>query len=102
SGVVLWLLPPVALAAALAGVGGTVLLAWSAFVTASLMLFWSVTGRRVGAPVWVGPLYPLGALVGHWILLKSWIGRGRVRWKGRTYDWDVYQDVRKRPADPGS
>jgi chlorobactene glucosyltransferase len=98
SGVALWLLPPAALAAALAGFGGPELLPWSASVTALLMLFWALVGRQLGAPAWVGPLYPVGALVGHWILLKSWLGRGRVHWKGRSYDWDVYADVRQERA----
>ena len=95
SGVVLWLLPPAALVAALAGAGGPALLAWSAGVTVFLMLFWALIGRGFGAPAWVGPLYPLGALVGHWILLRSWLGRRRVTWKGRSYAWDVYSDVRR-------
>jgi chlorobactene glucosyltransferase len=98
SGVLIWLLPPAALAAALAGAGGPTLLAWSASVTAFLMLFWTLVGFQFGAPAWVGPLYPLGALIAHWILLKSWIGKGRVHWKGRSYDWDVYADVREDDA----
>ncbi|MSR35677.1 MAG: glycosyltransferase [Gemmatimonadetes bacterium] len=93
TGVSLWLLPPAALIAALAGVGGLGLLVWSAAVTGLLMLFWTAVGVQFGAPAWVGPLYPLGALVGHWILLKSWLGKGRVQWKGRSYRWDVYADV---------
>jgi len=105
SGVVLWLLPPAALVAALAGAGGGKLLAWSASVTALLMVFWARMGIQFGAPAWVGPLYPVGALVGHWILLKSWMGRRRVQWKGRSYAWDVYADVRSdapvTPAPPG-
>lgn len=106
SGVVLWLLPPAALLAALAGLGGPWLLAWSAAVTLVLMLFWTLIGLKFEAPAWVGPLYPLGALVGHYILLKSWLGRGRVRWKGRSYAWDVYSDVRDQVValdapDPG-
>jgi chlorobactene glucosyltransferase len=100
TGLALWLLPPAALVAALLGAGGAALLVWSSGVTAFLMLFWALMGRQFGAPAWVGPLYPLGALVGHWILLKSWIGRGRVTWKGRSYDWDVYSDVRGARGSP--
>ena len=99
SGLVVWLLPPLALLAALAGFGGGVLLAWSASVTVLLMLFWTAWGLRLGAPAWVGPLYPLGAVVGHWILLRSWLGRRRVHWKGRTYTWDVYADAADEPPD---
>lgn len=62
-------------------------------VTAFLILFWTVWGVHFGAPTWVGLLYPLGALVGLLILLRSWAGRARVEWKGRSYAWDVYADV---------
>ena len=99
SGVALWLAPPAALLAALAGAGGPLLLAWSAAVTALLMGFWTILGLRFGAPAWVGPLYPLGAVVGHWILLRSWLGRRNVQWKGRSYAWDVYSDVQADDED---
>ena len=32
-----------------------------------------------------GVLYPLGAMVGAWIVLRSWVGMRKVEWKGRTY-----------------
>ncbi len=32
-----------------------------------------------------GLLYPLGALVSGWILLRSWVRGRRVEWKGREY-----------------
>lgn len=101
SGMVIWLAPPAAFGAALLGMGETVLLAWSAGVTGCSMLFWTWWGTRFGAPAWVGPLYPLGAVVGHWILLRSWLGRSRVEWKGRSYAWDVYADVSEESAAPG-
>lgn len=92
-GVTLWLLPPAALVVGVLGGGGPSLLAWSAVTTLASMLFWTLIGRRFDAPAWVGPLYPLGAVVGQYIVLKSWLGRNRVRWKGRSYAWDVYSDV---------
>jgi len=104
-GVTVWLLPPLVLVAALLGAGATRgpdLLAWGAAATALLVLFWAGVAHRFGAPAWMGLLYPVGALVGHWILLKSWLGRRRVRWKGRSYAWDVYADSRPEPHARGA
>ena len=93
TGFVLWLLPPVALALALTGWLGATWLVWSASVTGLIVLFWTAFGVKLGAPAWTGLLYPLGTLVGLWILLRSWLGRDRVEWKGRSYAWDVYSDT---------
>ena len=97
-GVGAWLLPPAVLVAVLLGAGDAArrpeLLAWAAATTGLLMLFWSGVSRRFGAPWWMGLLFPVGAVVAHWILLRSWLGRRRVRWKGRSYAWDVYADAR--------
>jgi chlorobactene glucosyltransferase len=95
SGAVAWLLPPAVLAAGLVGAGwarSPEVLAWAAAATGLLAAFWVGVSRRFGAPAWMGLLYPVGALVGLGILLRSWLGRRRVRWKGRSYEWDVYAD----------
>jgi len=84
-GIALWLLPPVALAGALAGVGEPPLLLWSACVVGLSALFWMTLTARMGAPVGYGLLYPLGACVGLWILVRSWSRGSRVSWKGRDY-----------------
>jgi chlorobactene glucosyltransferase len=108
SGVGAWLLPPAALIAALLGAGGAALrpelLLWAGATTGLLVLFWAGVSRRFGAPAWMGLLYPVGAAVAHWILIKSWLGRRRVRWKGRSYAWDVYSDARAEtpPRAPGT
>ena len=108
AGIVIWLVPPLALASALLGLGGRVWLLWSAGVTGFLILFWTAWGVRFGAPAWVGPLYPLGSLLGLWIFARSWLGRARVEWKGRSYAWNVYSDDREdspqsaRPSGPVS
>jgi chlorobactene glucosyltransferase len=83
--VAFWLAPPVALLSALLGVGGTGLLVWSVVVVASSALFWSTLSARMGAPRWLGLVYPLGAGVGAWIVLRSWLRGTRVEWKGREY-----------------
>jgi chlorobactene glucosyltransferase len=94
SGAIMLLVPPAVLIASLAGLGGAALLAWSATTTLLMVGLWMLVAVGFDAPWWIGPLYPLGSLIGLYILLKSWLGRGRVRWKGRSYAWDVYSDVR--------
>jgi hypothetical protein len=81
----LWLAPPAALAAAAAGIGGAALLTWSATVVGISAAFWAFMTSRMGAPLAYGLLYPLGALVSGWILLRSWLRGRRVEWKGREY-----------------
>ena len=53
---------------------------------------------RFGAPAWVGPLYPLGSLLSLWIFARSWLGRARVDWKGRTSAWNHDSDIGEFPA----
>jgi hypothetical protein len=86
TGVGLWLLPPAALAVALTGAGSAGLLAWSATVCAVSVALWTVFTSRMGAPWAYGLLYPLGALVGTYIFLRSWVRGSHVEWKGRRYE----------------
>lgn len=68
-------------------------LAWLAFrweftlvAMAASLLTWLEVYRREGAPVWYALLYPFGASVVAYIMLRSaWRGRRRVEWKGRVY-----------------
>jgi chlorobactene glucosyltransferase len=83
--VVFWLFPPAALLSALLGLGGAGLLVWSSVVAASSALFWSTLSARMGAPRWLGLIYPVGAAVGAWIVLRSWLRGTRIEWKGREY-----------------
>ncbi len=77
-----WLVPPVALA--LAGSG---LVPAAAAAMALSTLFWMVISHNMRIPAWYGLLYPLGALVGLYIALRStWRGGRRVEWKGRAYE----------------
>ena len=85
AGVALWLLPPVALAAASLGLGGRGLLVWAACAVALSIGIWSMFTARMGTPVWYGLLYPLGAAIGMHIFLRAWRRGRRVEWKGRTY-----------------
>lgn len=86
SGVALWLVPPAALLAALAGAGGPALLTWAGTVYGVSVLLWSLFSREMGAPAWYGLLYPLGAAVGAYIFVRSWMAGRHVSWKGRRYE----------------
>jgi chlorobactene glucosyltransferase len=84
-GLVMWVLPPLVLAAALAGAGGSGTLVWSALVTSAAVVFWGVVYARFGVSPAYALLYPMGALVGAWILVRAWVRGTRVAWKGREY-----------------
>jgi chlorobactene glucosyltransferase len=90
----LWLAPPALLAAALVGLGGDAMLTWAAATVAVSATFWMLFTARMGAPFVYGMLYPLGAAVGLFILVRSWMRGRRVAWKGRTY---VLKDVAEAP-----
>lgn len=84
SGVGLWMVPPVVLALALAGVVPDAL-AWAAWVTGGSAAFWMLAAWRFGIrPGW-GLLYPLGALVSTLIFVRSFARGRHVVWKGRAY-----------------
>lgn len=93
-GVGLWLVPPFVLALSLAGVLGDPWQTWSTAVVGLSLLLWVPVTARMGAPGWYGALYPLGAAVGTYIFVRSWVGGRRVEWKGRRY---VVRDLAERP-----
>ncbi|MDX1568406.1 MAG: glycosyltransferase family 2 protein [Longimicrobiales bacterium] len=83
-GMALWIAPPVALAAS-AVQGPPSLLAWSAVVVGLSLYFWIGAAHRSRIhPAW-GLLYPLGAAVTCFLLIRSWIRGRTVEWKGRVY-----------------
>jgi chlorobactene glucosyltransferase len=84
-GAAVWLAPALVLAAALLGAAGPAWLVWSATAVAVSALFWGAVGARMGVPFLYGLVYPLGAAVGVWIVLRSWVRGTRVEWKGREY-----------------
>ena len=81
-----WLLPPLVLliGALGAGIGS---LAQPALVAVGLsVLFWGLISYGMKIPVTYGLLYPLGALMAIYIVLRStWRGERRVEWRGRVY-----------------
>lgn len=86
SGVVTWLLPPAVLIAAIVGAVGSGALVWATTVVLISAVFWAAVTARMGAPAAYGILYPLGALVTFWIVVRAWMRGTRVEWKGRAYD----------------
>ena len=94
AGVALWLAPPAVLVGSLAGLGSHALLVWSASVYALSAVLWCVFTHLMGAPAAYGLLYPVGAAVGAYIFVRSWIGGRRIAWKGRRY---VLPPVSERP-----
>jgi chlorobactene glucosyltransferase len=78
-GLLLWIVPPLALATGLFGSG------WAAAVCALSAATWMYFTHRMGAPFPYGLLYPVGAAVVTYIFVRAWV-RGRdVEWKGRRY-----------------
>jgi chlorobactene glucosyltransferase len=85
SGIGLWIAPPAMLAAALTGVGSGRLLTWSAATVGVSVIVWALFSHRMGVPARYGLVYPLGAAVGAYIFVRSWIRGRNVEWKGRRY-----------------
>lgn len=80
-----WLLPPLALAARLAGIGPALAPAAAAATGLSAM-FWMLMSAGMRIPIAYGLLYPVGSAMVLYIVLRStWRGARRVEWRGRTY-----------------
>lgn len=93
-GIGLWVVPPLTLFAALAGLASESMLVWSAWACGISVVVWTTFTHRMRGPPLYGFLYPLGALVGTYIFVRSWT-RGRdVEWKGRRYR---LPDLSERP-----
>lgn len=76
--VLLWLAPPVAWA----------LTGWpfAGAATSASLAIWLVIYKEEGAPLRYALLYPLGATMVAFIMLRSaWRGRRKVEWRGRVY-----------------
>jgi chlorobactene glucosyltransferase len=81
-----WLLPPALLLAAAAGVETAGLAPAALAATTLSLLFWSLISYGMKIPPFYGLLYPLGAVVALYIVLRStWRGGRRVEWRGRVY-----------------
>ncbi len=84
-GALFWLLPPVMLLLALAGVAPGWLEA-AAWATGLGALFWVLFDAGFGVNPLYGLTYPLGVVMTGWIFARSTRrGTGRIEWRGRTY-----------------
>lgn len=80
-----WLLPPVVLIAALAGILPSLLPAAAAAVALSVV-FWAMVVAGMRLSILNALLYPLGAGMTLYIVLRSAVrGERRVEWRGRVY-----------------
>ena len=64
---------------------GDAAMVWAALVFGVSAVLWAYFSRRMGVAAWYGLIYPLGASVGMYILLRSWVRGRNVEWKGRSY-----------------
>ena len=85
SGVTLWIMPPVLALLGALGVAPAAWGVWAAGITGGSALFWAVATWRLHGPPWYGTLYLLGAVVGAYIYVRSWVRGSRIEWKGREY-----------------
>jgi len=59
---------------------------WLLLATAASLATWLEIYRRERAPLWYALLYPIGASVVAYIMLRSaWRGERKVEWRGRVY-----------------
>jgi len=85
SGVTLWIMPPVLALLGVAGIAPAAWGVWASWVTGTSALFWAAATWRLHGLPWYGSLYPLGAVVGAYIFVRSWVRGSRIEWKGREY-----------------
>jgi chlorobactene glucosyltransferase len=85
--IALWMVPPALALGAGAGLvdAASGLALWATTCTALSILTWTRFTQRMGAPAYYGIFFPLGAAVTTYILVRSWLQGGNVRWKGRQY-----------------
>ena len=90
---VAWLLPAVGVLVGGARVGlgmatlGDPLLSWGAITWTFGLFIWSGAYHRFGVPAAYALLYPAGAAIALFIVVRSgWRGTARIEWKGRRYD----------------
>jgi phosphotransferase system glucose/maltose/N-acetylglucosamine-specific IIC component len=81
-----WLLPPLLLLAGALGAGVEALVPAAVAAVGLSLVFWGLISYGMRIPVAYGLLYPIGALMAIYIVLRStWRGERRVEWRGRVY-----------------
>lgn len=81
-----WAGPPILLPASL--IAGSVW-NWAGIATASSLVYWLMLYRGFRVPARFAVLYPLGAMAAAALFFRSAALRGRVSWKGRSYETGV-------------
>jgi Ni/Fe-hydrogenase subunit HybB-like protein len=86
TGALLWIFPPATLAwTSFSGDFGPWFI-WSALASGLSLVIWGSASTLMRSNPLFGFLYPLGASVGIYIFVKSWLKGTRIRWKGRDYE----------------
>lgn len=91
-GIALWIVAPLVLIVAgvqsVIGVEralGANWVVWAGCVYTASSGLWVWFSKRMRVAGWYGLLYPVAAVVGSWIFLRSWMRGSNVEWKGRAY-----------------
>lgn len=85
-----WLVPVGVLALASAGLLAGPPEAFIRQAVLASLAFWTLISIGMEIPPWYGLLYPLGAAMSLYIVIRSTVrGRARVEWRGRTYGVEV-------------
>ena len=79
------LAPPIGLAAGALGLASNDVLLWATVSSTTLLLWWLGVYHGMRGPRRYALLYPLGAAMLFYILLRSLLRGRRVEWKGRGY-----------------
>ncbi|MEP6687791.1 MAG: glycosyltransferase family 2 protein [Gemmatimonadales bacterium] len=98
-----WLLPPLVLLAAALGAGVSGLAPAATAAMTLSVAFWALISYGMRIPAGYGLLYPVGALMATYIVLRStWRGERRVEWRGRVYGTAGRgDDPKSSPEEPG-
>jgi chlorobactene glucosyltransferase len=82
---IIGLAPPLGLFAGALGIASNDVRLWGAIASGMLLIWWISMYHAIGGPRRYALLYPLGAGVLFYILLRSLLLGTRVQWKGRRY-----------------
>ena len=81
----LWIVPPVTLVASILGSTAPGVLGWAIAATVLSAGFWIVVHSRLRIRRTPALVYPFGAFLFGFVLLRLASRKPRIRWKGRDY-----------------
>jgi len=79
------LVPAIVLFVSVLGIGAPALGAWSALCVVAMTVWWALIYRGFHQRMWYALLFPLGAAMLLFIILRALAHGRRVGWKGRQY-----------------